>query len=200
MAAYATEGVTFAFGSTLAVRRKILEQIGGFTPFADLLADDYHLAQEARRQGYRLHLSDYPVACILGRPQFSGVFSRLLRWSRTHRASRPVGYFLSGISHGTIFSVVYLVLDRFSPAAWAAAATAIGVRATAAFVVDALVLKSRQAVARLWLLLPGDLLAFTAWALSFAGNRIRWRGTLYRIVDRGRMIELGEVERSSNSR
>jgi ceramide glucosyltransferase len=200
MAAYATEGVTFAFGSTLALRRKILEQAGGFRPFADLLADDYHLAQEARRQGYRLLLSDYPVGCILGRPSFTEVFGRLLRWTKTNRASRPIGYLLSGISHGTIFSLLYLVLDRFSPAAWAAAATAIGVRATAAFVVDALVLKSRQAVARLWLLLPGDLLAFTAWALSFAGNRIRWRGTLYRIVDRGRMIELGEVERSSNSR
>lgn len=36
-------------------------------------------AQEARRQGYRLVLSDYPVACILGRSQFSGVFGRLLR-------------------------------------------------------------------------------------------------------------------------
>ena len=49
-------------------------------------------------------------------------------------------------------------------------------------------------------LLPWDLLTFTAWASSFAGNRIRWRGALYRIVDGGRMIELEEVERSNSSR
>lgn len=200
MAAYATEGVTFAFGSTLALRRKILDQVGGFTPFADLLADDYHLAQETRRQGYRLLLSHYPVACILGRQRFSEAFGRLVRWTRTHRACRPMGYLLSGISHSTIFSLLYLVLDRFSPAALAAASAAIGARAAAAVVVDALILRSRQALARLWLLLPGDLLTFTAWALSFAGNRIRWRGALYRIVNGGRMIELKGVEHSRSAR
>ena len=200
MAAYAAEGVTFAFGSTLALRRSILEKIGGFTPFADLLADDYHLAQEARRQGYRLLLSDYPVACVLGRSRFSEVFGRLVRWTRTNRASRPTGYLLSGISHGTIFSLLYLILDRFSPAAWSVAAATIGVRATAAYVVDAFILKSTHAAAHLTLLLPGDFVAFMAWLLSFAGKQIRWRGTLYRIVDAGRLIELGEAEPSSSSR
>ena len=200
MAAYATEGVTFAFGSTLALRKKTLEQIGGFTPFADFLADDYQMAMEARRQGYRLLLSDYPVACILGRSRFSEVFSRLVRWARTHRACRPTGYFLSGISHGTIFSFLYLLLDRFSPAAFVVAMAAIALRAGVAVVVDAFILKSRHAAACLWLLVPGDLLTFTAWVLSFAGKQIRWRGTLYRIVDRGRLIELGDAEASTSSR
>ena len=200
MAAYATEGVTFAFGSTLAIRKKILEQIGGFTPFADILADDYQIAEEARRQGYRLLLSDYPVACILGRSRFSEVFGRLVRWSRTHRSLRPTGYLLSGISHGTIFSLLYLILHRFSPTALATAAVVIGVRIGVAFVIDAFILKSRRAAARLWLLLPGDLLTFTAWALSFAGKRIRWRGTRYRIADGGRLIELDEAEGSTSSR
>jgi ceramide glucosyltransferase len=200
MAAYATEGVTFAFGSTLALRRRIVEQAGGFAPFADLLADDYHLAQEARRQGYRLLLSDYPVACILGRSRLPEVFSRLVRWTRTHRDCRPIGYVLSGISHGTVFSLLYLIFDRFSSGALAASAATMGIRAAAALGVDALILNSRHAAARLWLLLPGDLMNFLAWALSFAGNRIRWRGTLYRIIDGGRLVELGEAERSTSSR
>jgi len=200
MAAYATEGVTFAFGSTLALRRKILEQIGGFTPFADLLADDYHLAKEVRRQGYRLVLSDYPVACILGRSSFSEVFSRLVRWTRTHRACRPMGYLLSGISHGTIFSLLYLLLDLFSSRALVVATATIAVRASVAFFIDASILKSRQAAARLWLLVPGDLLTFAAWVLSFAGKQIRWRGTLYRIADGGRLVELGDAAGSTSSR
>jgi ceramide glucosyltransferase len=200
MAAYGVEGVTFAFGSTLAIRRKILEQAGGFAKYGELLADDYHLAQEARRQGYRLLLSDYPVACILGRPRLAEVFSRLVRWTRTHRACRPIGYFLSGISHGTVFSILYLLLERFSPPALAIATAAIGTRAVAAVVVDALILKSRGALARLWLLVPGDLVSFLAWALSFAGNRVRWRGAVYRIGDGGRLIALGEAERSTSSR
>ncbi len=200
MAAYATEGVTFAFGSTLAVRKKILEEIGGFVPFANLLADDYQIASEARRQGYRLLLSDYPVACVLGRPRFSEVFGRLLRWTRTHRACRPIGYFLSGISHSTIFSLLYLILDRFSSGAWVIAAGAIGVRAATALFIDAVILGSRQAATRLWLLLPGDLLTFVAWVLSFTGDRVRWRGTLYRIVEGGRLVDLGRAEGPTSSR
>ncbi|MBI3780530.1 MAG: bacteriohopanetetrol glucosamine biosynthesis glycosyltransferase HpnI [candidate division NC10 bacterium] len=200
MAAYAIEGVTFAFGSTLAIRRTILEKVGGFIPFVDLLADDYHLAQEARRQGYRLILSDYPVACVLGRSRFCEVFDRLVRWGRTNRASRPIGYLLSGISHGTIFSLVYLFLNRFSPAALVAAAATIGVRAAAAYVVGAFILKSRCAAAQLTLLLPGDLVTFLAWTLSVAGRRIRWRGTLYRIAEGGRLIEEGEADPSNSSR
>jgi len=200
MAAYLVEGVTFAFGSTLAIRRTILERAGGFAPFGDLLADDYHLAQEARRQGYRLLLSDYPVACILGRSSFAEVFSRLVRWTRTHRACRPIGYFLSGISHGTVFSILYVVLERFSPSALAIAAAVVGARAIAAAVVDRLILRSRGIGARLWLLLPGDVVNFLAWALSFAGEHVRWRGALYRIGDGGRLVELGGTERSTSSR
>ncbi len=200
LAAYATEGVTFAFGSTLALRRTILDRIGGFMPFADLLADDYYLAQEAHRQGYHLLLSDLPVACILGRSGFSEVFGRLVRWNRTNRASRPIGYLLYGISHGTIFSLLYVLLNRLSPGALAAAATTIGVRAITGGMVDALILKSRHAAARLWLLLPGDFLSFTAWLLSFTGKRIRWRGRSYRIVPGGRLVELGDGESSSSSR
>jgi ceramide glucosyltransferase len=200
MAAYLVEGVTFAFGSTLAIRRTILERIGGFAPFGDLLADDYHLAQAARRQGSRLVLSDYPVACILGRSAFPEVFSRLVRWTRTHRACRPIGYFLSGISHGTVFSMLYLLLEGFSPAALAITSAVIGVRAVAAATVDRLILKSRGVAARLWLLLPGDIVNFLAWASSFAGERIRWRGTVYRIAEGGRLVELGEAEGSTSSR
>ncbi len=199
MAAYAIEGVTFAFGSTLAIRRSILEKAGGFAPFAEFLADDYHLAQEARRQGYRLLLSDYPVACVLGRSRFPEVFERLVRWCRTNRTSRPIGYLLYGVSHGTIFSILFLIVDGFSSVVLAAAAT-IGIRAAAAFVVNAFILRSRHATAHLLLLLPGDLMTFVAWALSFAGKRIRWSGTLYRIVDGGRLIESGEPEPSIRSR
>src|SRR5262249_38396558 len=39
--ARALEGVKFAFGSTMALRRETLERIGGFPALSDYLADDY---------------------------------------------------------------------------------------------------------------------------------------------------------------
>lgn len=111
-----------------------------------------------------------------------------------------MGYLLSGISHGTIFSLLYLLLDLFSSRALVVATATIAVRASVAFFIDASILKSRQAAARLWLLVPGDLLTFAAWVLSFAGKQIRWRGTLYRIADGGRLVELGDAAGSTSSR
>jgi len=147
-----------------------------------------------------LFLSDYPVACVLGRSRFNEVFERLVRWTRTNRASRPIGYLLSGISHGTIFSLLLLVLDRFSHLALVAATVTIGIRAAAAYVVGRFVLNSRRAATHLWLLLPGDMLSFATWALSFAGRQVRWRGTRYRIAAGGRLVELGGAEPSVKSR
>ena len=49
--------INFCFGSTMAVRRTILEQLGGFARFADLLADDYMLGRLVSDAGYRVSLS-----------------------------------------------------------------------------------------------------------------------------------------------
>jgi ceramide glucosyltransferase len=43
----------FAFGVTIALRRSVLEAIGGFTAIADQLADDYRLGELTRRRGLR---------------------------------------------------------------------------------------------------------------------------------------------------
>src|ERR1700733_1400798 len=49
---------SFAFGATIAVRRQVLERIGGFASIADQLADDYRLGELTRRLGLRTGLSD----------------------------------------------------------------------------------------------------------------------------------------------
>jgi ceramide glucosyltransferase len=44
---------SFAFGVTIAMRREVLQSIGGFDSIADQLADDYRLGQLTRRLGLR---------------------------------------------------------------------------------------------------------------------------------------------------
>ena len=40
------------FGSTIAVKREVLERIGGFEAFADQLADDYAIGAAVRKAGF----------------------------------------------------------------------------------------------------------------------------------------------------
>ena len=43
--------IDFALGAVMAMRRKQLEQIGGFAALADCLADDYQLGHRIARAG-----------------------------------------------------------------------------------------------------------------------------------------------------
>jgi ceramide glucosyltransferase len=51
----------FAFGATIALRRAVLERIGGFTAIANQLADDYRLGELTRRLGLRTVLSEVVI-------------------------------------------------------------------------------------------------------------------------------------------
>src|SRR5580698_1276820 len=46
------------FGSTIALRRSVLKEIGGFESLSNVLADDYELGRAVREKGYRLSIPD----------------------------------------------------------------------------------------------------------------------------------------------
>jgi ceramide glucosyltransferase len=46
----------------------------------------------------------------------------------------------------------------------------------------------------LWLLPFRDMFAFATWLLAFAGNRVRWRGHLFRLLPGGQIVELPEYK------
>ncbi len=92
------EGLSFALGASMAVRREALEAIGGFSALADYLADDYQLGNMIHKAGWQLALSGDFVESVMQRESLAMVVSRQLRWCRTMRVSRPFGYLASGIT------------------------------------------------------------------------------------------------------
>jgi ceramide glucosyltransferase len=90
----------FAFGTTIAMRREVLAGIGGFTAIADQLADDYRLGELTRRQGLRTVLSEVVVEVCVAERSFGELIRHELRWLRTIRALRPLGYGLTFITFG----------------------------------------------------------------------------------------------------
>ncbi|MFN3466383.1 MAG: glycosyltransferase, partial [Candidatus Brocadiales bacterium] len=58
-------GMQFGLGATIALRRKVLDKIGGFAALADYLADDYEIGNRIIGAGYKLHLCDYLVDVVL---------------------------------------------------------------------------------------------------------------------------------------
>lgn len=172
-------GVDFAVGPTIVARRRVLDAIG-FECLRDFLAEDFVLGKMASEAGYRVILSRIVVDHRIGSQSFTHNMAHRLRWVRSTRRSRPLGYL------GQLFTnplPLALLLCVIQPAWWPALAIALPIRALAAWAVSRSVL--REPVH--WALLPlQDLLSFVFWIAGFFGNTIVWRGRRYYLHADGR--------------
>ncbi|QWV98308.1 bacteriohopanetetrol glucosamine biosynthesis glycosyltransferase HpnI [Geomonas nitrogeniifigens] len=192
MAALKLEGLSFALGASMAVRREALERIGGFEALVDYLADDYQLGNMIHRAGYRLELSPYFVESVMrGDEKLSELLSRQLRWGRTMRVSRPGGYLASGITLPFPGAVLALLLSGGGAAGWLAAALLYLVRSVVSTIYSRQLVQDRLLPRWLWLLPLRDALSFGVWGLSLIGNRVRWRGDLFRLEKGGKIVAMG---------
>jgi ceramide glucosyltransferase len=194
MVALHLEGLTFALGASMAVRREALRKIGGFSALVEYLADDYQLGNMVHRAGYRLELSGYYVESVMKSESLRGILSRQLRWARTMRASRPGGYLASGITQPVPAAVLALLASGFSVSGWTAFALLGLSRLCCGLLFSRFYVRDSLFPRYLWLLPIRDILAFCTWALSFLGNRVVWRSHVFRVLPGGTIRELGEKD------
>jgi ceramide glucosyltransferase len=192
MVALRLEGLSFALGASMAVRTEALEKIGGFPALVDYLADDYQLGNKVHRAGWQLALSDYFVESVMHRECISNILSRQLRWARTMRVSRPGGYFASGLTQPFPAALLALLVSGFTNAGIMAALLLYAVRCLTTLVFSLRYLRDGVFPRWLWLLPLRDLFAFATWVLAFTGQKVRWRGHLFRLLPGGKIVELPE--------
>src|ERR1700739_1501685 len=181
------EGLKFTMGSTGAITRERLDEIGGFIPLLDMHSDDYELGRRVTQKGYRVELAPDPVDMEFPSENLRDYLGHELRWLIGLRHIRPGGHFGLLMTQGI---------------AWAAAAAALSPswRLAAIWVTAYLVIRwltgyligvwgLRDPVVRrkLWLLPLHDLFWFFLWLRSFAINRIEWRGLVFTLKN-GHMI------------
>jgi ceramide glucosyltransferase len=172
-------GLRFGLGSTLALRKRDLETIGGFEAIADYLADDYELGRRIADRKLKVKLSESVVETYLPAYSVAGFFSHQLRWARTIRASRPGGYAGLLFTFTLPWAVFTLVLAWGANWAWGLLAAALAVRATMALVTARLVLRDCNFMRSIWLLPGRDFLAVFLWLGGLAGRKIVWRGEVF---------------------
>ena len=174
------EGMRFAVGPTIVARRRVLLAMGGFERLKDYLAEDFVMGRFAAEAGYGVILSSYVIEHHIGSTDLGHNAAHRLRWARSTRRSRPLGYL------GQLFTMplpLALLLCAAKPACWPVLLLTFAARAMAAYVVSARVLEVKIN----WLLLPlEDIISFGFWIAGFFGNTIIWRGRRYRLHRDGR--------------
>jgi ceramide glucosyltransferase len=180
----------FGLGSTLCVSRQALEAAGGLAPLADHLADDYELGVRVHQAGFRVALAPDVVETSVPAYSWRGFLDHQLRWYRTVRDARPLGYSGLHLSYGLAWAMLNLVASGFSLLSLWLFALAFFLRLSVAMTVGARILGDHQVLPSLWLLPFRDAVAFGLWLAGFAGNTIVWRGQRF-TVKNGRLIGQG---------
>ncbi len=184
------EGLTFALGASMAVRREALLAVGGFEALTNYLADDYQLGNKIHLAGWRIALDPCFVESVIKPESLMAVLSRQLRWARTMRVSRPGGYLASGITLPFPAALLASLLAPSPVFGVAAVALLYGVRLSVCTIFSRRFVRDELFPRWLWLLPLRDMLAFFTWALSFLGNRVEWRGSRFVLKQGGKIEEL----------
>ena len=184
------EGMKFALGPTMVVRRDCLEKAGGFRALGSYHADDFMLGNLISAGGHRVVLSTHPIAHHVLNSSFLASILHQVRWMKSTRFSRPKGHFGTALT----FSMPYGLLAASGALAfhrpWLAVLLALwscGSRVA----LGGLVSRAAVAEPRPWrngILYPlRDLLGFCYWAASYLSNQVWWRGEAYNLLEDGFM-------------
>src|ERR1700733_7931042 len=155
LVAWLVGAMDFALGPTLAARREVIEAMGGFDKLGDHLAEDFVIGNRAARLGYRVVLSSCVIEHRIGSQPFKKNLQHRLRWARSTRRSRPIGYW------GQIFTnplPLALLLLLAVPRWWPVAAVTVVFRALAAWSTAGWVLQDPLTRRRWWLIPLQDLM------------------------------------------
>jgi ceramide glucosyltransferase len=182
----------FALGAVMLTRRKLLEEIGGFTALVNCLADDYQLGHRIAQNGHRIALCPVVVECWHPPMNWRGVWKHQLRWARTIRVCQPVPYFFSILSNATLWPLLWLIASLVLSKTFCLPLLAIAcllIRMGLAQNLQRRFMQSRDNLAPAWLVPVKDLLQAAVWLGAFLGNTVEWRGQKMRLWRDGTLIE-----------
>jgi ceramide glucosyltransferase len=176
-------GIRFGLGSTLATNKTALAKAGGLEPLVEYLADDYEMGERIAKAGYRVELCSEVVETTVPAYNFSGFRDHQLRWARSTRDSRKLGYVGLGITYALPWALMTCIASGLALWSFSLLSLVVLVRVAVALSVGVGVLSDGQVLRDLYLLPLRDLFGLAFWALSFAGDTVVWRGELFHLRD-----------------
>ncbi|HEV2709910.1 MAG TPA: bacteriohopanetetrol glucosamine biosynthesis glycosyltransferase HpnI [Edaphobacter sp.] len=186
-------GIRFGLGSTLAMSRKALAAAGGLEPLTEYLADDYEMGARIAAAGYRVELSNEVVDTTVPAYHFRSFCDHQLRWSRSTRDSRKLGYVGLGITYALPWALMNCIASGLALWSFSLLSIVVLARVAVALSVGVGILRDGQVLRDLWLLPLRDFFGLGFWAWSFADDTVIWRGERFHLRN-GRMTPAVETE------
>ena len=174
-------GIRFGLGSTLAVTRTALAAAGGLAPLVEYLADDYELGKRIAGAGYTVELCGQTVETSVPPYALKGFWDHQMRWARSTRDSRRLGYVGLGVTYCVPWALATVVASGGALWSFTLLTLALLARVAVALTVGVGILRDSQVLRDLWLLPLRDVFGLIFWLWSFAGDTVVWRGETFRL-------------------
>jgi ceramide glucosyltransferase len=177
----------FALGAAILMRRRALQEIGGFAALKDCLADDFQLGRRIARNGHRIALCPVVVECWDAPQTWTQVWKHQLRWARTIRVCQPAPYFFSILSNASLWPALWLAAAAIGENLCAAGAAVLLLllRILVAQQFQARFTPDRKLTSPAWLVPVKDLSHAVLWLAAFTGGTIEWRGRRMKVLPDG---------------
>ena len=182
------EGMRFALGPSMLVRKRCVDQIGGFEKLGHYHADDFMLGNLVAEQGYRVVLSHHVIEHCIVNTKFEKSLAHQWTWMKSTRFSRPVGHLGTGLTFGVPFGIRVFLTAMLLGVPWlgfAALGWTMIARVLQAVLIGWFVVRDKAAV-RLACVYPlRDFIGAVLWIASYGSRRFGWRGGLFEFTGDG---------------
>jgi ceramide glucosyltransferase len=195
------EGMRFALGPSMVVRKSCVDQIGGFEKLGDYYADDFMLGKLIAESGNAVVLSDHVIDHCIVNTKFEKSLGHQWNWMKSTRFSRPMGHLGTGLTFGLPFGVLVWVTAALGGRPWlglAALAWTVAARVLQSMLVGWFVVKDKEAVRLAWLYPLRDLMGSLLWMASYLSRRIGWRDDFFELTGRGEVRLIPAEERRAS--
>jgi len=184
--AYVTNAAKFCIGASVALRRRDLEDVGGFASLGGYLTEDYEMGRRLLAGGRRMVLLPREVEINVDLPSPARWWSGQVCWDLKTKSAQPVGFFATIVTRAIPFAALFAALRLADGVGMAVLVAAIVIRlGTAAALLG--VLRDREGRRALWLLPVRDVAGFFSWAAALVSRTVVWRGTRYVLDRHGRL-------------
>jgi ceramide glucosyltransferase len=188
LGAKALVGKDLVVGKSMALRRDALEALGGFSAYADVLAEDYVIGQDLRRLGLQVRVARTPVWNVAVHRSVRSFFERYLRWGVIHRTAVTLPI---SLGQGLVNPLpLLLVATLLEPTRVTFGVLALGTLVKTALDVSAARALCCDPIG--WRALPAvvvkDALLFVTWFHGLWSRTVVWRGNRLRVGSRSRLL------------
>lgn len=178
-------GLRLANGSCMAIRRDVLERIGGFVPQESSLLMDVILARRVHKAGYRVLMHHEPVEVPCRTVTFR------VWWNQTHRWQVGMAHVLSGPFYSchcwmrSVFPVALLLVLLASEPLMSLGLIAVATRLSVMVAMSQWFVRDRTQLKYLWLLPFVEIVTAVGCWYAILVDRVEWRGRRYHVLPGG---------------